>query len=426
MAISYDASSEQSRTPAAESVQPVIAARNSVSPALVFARIPQLDGLRGIAILLVLGFHYFNNSETTSFSQFFSRIGIPFRMGWSGVDLFFVLSGFLIGGILLDARGAHDYFQTFYLRRLFRIVPVYYLWVSLCVLVTLSGGGWLAHYLPNDPAALKRLPFNYLFLQNFYSMPHGSLAWYWLTVAWSLGVEEQFYLIAPPLIRFLSLEKLKSILLATIVLAPLLRTALFLSWSAGGHVMYSWMPFRADSLAIGVLAALLWREGKIQEWYVRHRTISYLILVTLLAPLLLLLKWPFGPFAFGMGFVGYTWLALLSAALLLLCLLEFDGLWSHFLRWRFLREMGRLSYCIYLIHLLILGLTQAILMRAYPKPSPLLAATAILLAFLQTFVLAELSWRYLEHPLLRRGHAYKYSFVPVLCSDSPACPTGLP
>ena len=168
------------------------------------------------------------------------------------------------------------------------------------------------------------------------------------------------------------------------------------------------MPFRADSLAVGMLAALLWREGAIETWFLRHRKTSYLILATLLVPFPFFLRWLFSPFAFWMGAVGYTWLALLSVTLLLLCLLNARGLWSRFLQWSFLREMGRLSYCIYLIHLLILGLTQAIILRAHPKPSLFLANAAIFLAFVQTFALAKLSWHYLEHPLLRRGHTYKY------------------
>jgi len=95
------------------------------------ARIPQLDGLRGVAILLVIALHYLNDSEHGSFGSFLYRFGSTFRLGWVGVDLFFVLSGFLIGGILLDAREAKNYFRTFYIHRFFRILPIYYLWVSL-------------------------------------------------------------------------------------------------------------------------------------------------------------------------------------------------------------------------------------------------------------------------------------------------------
>jgi peptidoglycan/LPS O-acetylase OafA/YrhL len=94
------------------------------------SRIAQLDGLRGLAILLVLALHFLNDSNHGPFGSFLYRFGSAFRLGWAGVDLFFVLSGFLIGGILLDARSSSNYFSVFYIRRLHRIVPIFYLWKS--------------------------------------------------------------------------------------------------------------------------------------------------------------------------------------------------------------------------------------------------------------------------------------------------------
>lgn len=86
-------------------------------------RIPELDGVRGLAIALVLFLHLFNFS--TKLASFWARSLVPFRLSWTGVDLFFVLSGFLIGGILLDARESTNYFRVFHVRRFFRIVPIY-------------------------------------------------------------------------------------------------------------------------------------------------------------------------------------------------------------------------------------------------------------------------------------------------------------
>src|SRR3954453_12821145 len=90
------------------------------------ARIPELDGLRGIAVLLVVTWHYFGNDTVHAWA-------LPFRLGWSGVDLFFVLSGFLIGGILLENRGTQGYFQCFYGRRFCRIFPLYYAYCITCL-----------------------------------------------------------------------------------------------------------------------------------------------------------------------------------------------------------------------------------------------------------------------------------------------------
>ena len=129
-------------------------------------RIPQLDGLRGIAILLVIALHYLNDSEHGAFGSFLYRFGCAFRLGWAGVDLFFVLSGFLIGGILLEARESVNYFRTFYLRRCFRILPIYYLWVTLFAIAALCFGSSVGSFIPNDHSALKLLPIYYLFFKT--------------------------------------------------------------------------------------------------------------------------------------------------------------------------------------------------------------------------------------------------------------------
>src|SRR5580700_8324906 len=104
-------------------------------------RILELDGLRGIAILIVMVGHYFAvpGAGITSFLD-----GYWFRLGWTGVDLFFVISGFLIGGILLDVRDSPRYFKTFYIRRFFRIIPLYYAWIGIYVLLVTMGRGLVA------------------------------------------------------------------------------------------------------------------------------------------------------------------------------------------------------------------------------------------------------------------------------------------
>src|ERR1700687_5933565 len=233
----------------------------------VQGRIPELDGLRGLAILLVILLHYVADSRGGDFGTFLYRFKNLFRLGWSGVDLFLVLSGFLIGGILLDARDSPNYFRAFYLRRVHRILPIYYLWVSLFVLVKFSASRWLPAPLTESAGAFHTLPFYYLFLQNFLTQVPGTLGWYWLAVTWSLAIEEQFYLVAPLLVRFLSTRSLVFTLGATVILAPVLR-ALMYSYESGilgskGYY-YVLMPFRADALALGMLAAVAWKTPRVQ------------------------------------------------------------------------------------------------------------------------------------------------------------------
>lgn len=103
-------------------------------------RIPELDGVRGLAILLVIFYHYTNGEALTRANGLAYYVERSASFGWSGVNLFFVLSGFLIGGILMDARGSRSFFRTFYIRRFFRIIPIYYLWIWLyIVLVSVAG-----------------------------------------------------------------------------------------------------------------------------------------------------------------------------------------------------------------------------------------------------------------------------------------------
>jgi peptidoglycan/LPS O-acetylase OafA/YrhL len=135
-------------------------------------------------------------------------------MGWSGVDLFFVLSGFLIGGILMDARGSVSYYHTFYVRRFCRIIPIYYAWITAYILLVGLAGAKV-QVLSNSGVAP---PLNlsiysyYLFLQNLHIASLAGLAGAWFGHLWSLAVEEQFYLLAPLVIRFVAPRKLTSVL----------------------------------------------------------------------------------------------------------------------------------------------------------------------------------------------------------------------
>ena len=106
---------------------------------LALARIPELDGIRGLAILLVILCHYGAHQITSTPGTPFNLLHIALTFGWVGVDLFFVLSGFLIGGILMDNRSSPRFFGTFYMRRVCRIFPIYYLWL-IATLILLGAG----------------------------------------------------------------------------------------------------------------------------------------------------------------------------------------------------------------------------------------------------------------------------------------------
>ena len=205
------------------------------------ARIPALDGLRGIAILLVLLWHgMFGPLFDTRVATYVISVG---RLFWSGVDLFFVLSGFLIGGILLDSKDSPRYFATFYLRRAYRILPVYGAVVAFYYLKHIP-----AYFLHGSPDQ-ARIPFlaYAMFTQNFW-MALGISGGIGLAATWSLAVEEQFYLTAPLIVRRLNRVRLAYVLSAVVVLSPLLRVLVVYGSHLGKRAPYVLMPCRADAL----------------------------------------------------------------------------------------------------------------------------------------------------------------------------------
>jgi peptidoglycan/LPS O-acetylase OafA/YrhL len=223
---------------------------------------PALDGLRGIAILLVMMFH---------FGWAKPAVGYPAKLlvfvtnfGWTGVDLFFVLSGFLITGILLDSKKGAHYFKNFYARRVLRIFPLYYGVLVLTLIVLprivsydspdmqrlLRSQGWLWAYSANISVALR----------------HGEWIWNpdWLRLGmlWSLAVEEHFYLVWPLLVFLLPQRGLLRVSLAMVILTPVAR-AVALASGVAADTVYCLTVFRADDLAMGGLLAAVLRTPEI-------------------------------------------------------------------------------------------------------------------------------------------------------------------
>ena len=223
-----------------------------------------------MAILLVLLYHYITLAGSEAQGAPLSALQRVFAMGWAGVDLFFVLSGFLIGGILLDARESPGFFQTFYARRFFRIIPLYAVWVGMFFLLALLS-------FPGFPAAIRDNPerwtdarFYVVFLQNSFRIPHAVFGTAWLGGLWSLAVEEQFYLVIPMVVRFFPRRRLVEAMGLAVVLAPLTRMALRTYLPQHGAAPYMLTVCRADALALGVLFACMLRDERWRSGLLRH------------------------------------------------------------------------------------------------------------------------------------------------------------
>ncbi len=325
------------------------------------SRIGALDGVRGVAILLVFVNHAFK-----------------VKLTWAGVDLFFVLSGFLITGILLGVKHlrAGAYYGRFYGRRARRILPPYLL--LLAITPVFFGVGWL------------RFGYMYGFLMNFvtaFGIPHLSS----LDVLWSLAVEEQFYLVWPVLVLLLNERALAWAVGVLMVAAPLLRYVCSPEFSNYAPV-YMLTPFRMDLLAAGAGLALVWRKRR--EWIVRFGGFGPLLSVGALAVL--------AGFSRQQGFsitantpFANVWIyemTLVASTGVVLWALSGQG--RQLLEWRPMRALGRISYSFYLIHTTVL-----IVLERYLAGRWLVAG----LTFAISLVCSALSWRYFEQPLLYGG-----------------------
>jgi peptidoglycan/LPS O-acetylase OafA/YrhL len=372
----------------------------------ISGRIPELDGLRGIAIATVMACHagVYVKFGWAPLDRFLSA-------GWSGVDLFFVLSGFLIGGILLDQRESTGYFPAFYARRVFRILPPY--------LLVLLGYGltWLisshSESLRYDLVSMVGRPMPWwvylTFTNNIFEAFHGPF--YFLPITWSLAVEEQFYLSFPLLVRLLSRRGVTALVGFGILEVMALRTAACVSGVVNQNQAYMLPLFRADILLIGVGCALVARSRPLTSLVRKWRYGLYATLAVLVLAMFRVGWWlpadresPATP----LMEYGLTVLGLFYGGILLTSILACPAWLSRALRWRPLRWLGGVSYFVYLAHQPLLFAALKALPELHGVQRRLGEIAAIVVAYAVTLVAAQLSWRYYESKMLRLGHRWKY------------------
>jgi peptidoglycan/LPS O-acetylase OafA/YrhL len=383
-----------------------------VEPASSSQRIPSLDGIRGIAVLMVLVYHAVVFGGFTAHSRLDSVFNAATKTGWIGVDLFFVLSGFLITGILYDSRRDDHYFRTFYVRRFLRIVPVYYAFLLLYLLLgervipgteaphlSLTGFGWAASYASNYPTGLD----------GWGILPHP------VRHVWSLAIEEQFYLCWPALVYWLPPRRLLAFCLGAAVIGWLIRAALLLgNLDIAGYV---WTPARLGPLALGAYVAIATRDPRLLGQLTRY---ARPVIAGTLAVVAGILLWQRNleyseP---ATQLVVFDALGALFAAVILLAVVAKPASLLHrVLAFPTLRVLGRYSYAMYLFHqplilaLIGLGLTTAVLPPIAGSAWPGAVAFA-LLAITVSFVAALVSWHLLEKHCLRLKGRFPYGVSP--------------
>jgi peptidoglycan/LPS O-acetylase OafA/YrhL len=381
------------------------------------ARDLPLDGLRGLAILLVVLYHatLFGEANASGWRWW---VALP-RYGWSGVDLFFVLSGFLITRLLLRNRGAANYFPVFYARRIARIFPLYYALLALMFFVVPLVPAFAARNAFWLRDASRETLWYWLYLSNVKTAIDGAFDHRFLDLTWSLAIEEQFYLVWPLCVWWLSRGRLVALCTGAAVVALALRCAA-VATGVNPLAIYVLTPLRMDCLAIGALVALVAEQRDGWPRLARAARIAlpasgfvcaaifaiYSIDPAFLAPRpnLALLAHPL------MQTIGYSALAMLYAALLVRVMPASGGRPWRVFESRPLVVLGRYSYAIYLLHDPATALVTEWLfpprVTAWPYPVEQMIVYVLVLAI--SLGAARLSWLVLEGPALRLGHRFHY------------------
>ncbi len=324
--------------------------------------------------------------------------------GWAGVDLFFVLSGFLITGILLDAKGKEGYFRNFYARRALRIFPLYYaflfIWFILAPRIfTLD---------PHGPfrAGSETQPWFWTYTSNYLSLIKGVTVPHGLNHFWTLAIEEQFYLVWPAVVLLVSKRSLRTVCVFLFAAGFCVRL-----WLLGADfpttAAYVLTPARMGTLAVGAWLAVAIRDASLRRLLENIALKVMLVAIAVLAAINLPDLRMRGS-EFSMQTLGFPMLALIAGAALIMSLDPRYRLrrYGRLLRSRILRFFGKYSYAMYVLHLPVVVAFEAtgftIAGVARNGSGHILAAIQFsLVSLAATTLLALLSWHLYEKQFLK-------------------------
>ena len=363
---------------------------------LIRRHMPELDALRGVAVLMVLFYHgFFWSNGVVTWTPAPMRVFVDItRAGWLGVDLFFVLSGFLITGILIESKSRADYYRRFYYRRALRILPAYFALLALLLIAR------VVH--------LRFAVVSSLFAANFAGLlgvanEYGPL--------WSLAVEEQWYLLWPTAVKHFTRRIVTAIALVIVLGSWAFRFVAFRLGYTDGLWGYTW--FTADGLAMGALLAIALRSPKATH----ERCAIGAIVLSLIGFALLIVGWPHGVLtrttAWGAAFQSLIFVLIFAGAIV--GALVFGS--RYRVRSRVLLFFGEISYGLYLIHVLGFSLYDEVLVSfGLAGRDPHRSAFAMILRFAiaggASIGVAYLSRRYFEEWFLRlKERPLRFPFV---------------
>ncbi len=384
---------------------------------------PALDGVRGIAILAVFLYDCLKLPAGGPISFVFRKAS---SAGWTGVDLFFVLSGFLITGILLDSRGRRGYLSSFFARRSLRIFPLYFLALWATFIAIPQAAEWISAARPiaaNVEVLAGGQIWFWTYLQNWWFAFQG----HWpevnyLNHFWSLAVEEQFYLVWPFIVGWLSVRGLTRLCCVCIAAALALRIGL---WIAGtpSVVLYVTTVTRMDSLCLGGLFAIGLRSP---AWYPRLCRWAGPALATLVVVIAGLdAVWPvLKTQTVGAQTIGHTLLGLFFGTFIFsAAALRPEHALARLLSQRWLTLPGQFSYAMYVLHRPV----HKLVLRADWTWLPAAALPGVLFVatLLASLACAALSWKFFERPFLSLKAFFPRPGEPDQATAPPAPAQGL-
>jgi peptidoglycan/LPS O-acetylase OafA/YrhL len=353
-------------------------------------RIPALDGVRGFMTIVVVISHYFGEVNH----------GVPALMwGWMAVTMFYVLSGFLIARLILD-KGQHaNFFAVFYIRRVARTFPIYFVCVALIIAVTSI---WrFSETYENDPFPAYAY---FTFTQNFWMAATGSIGEHWLAPTWTLALEEQFYLLAPALILFVPRQHLLKLLVAMMGFAVVARFWVLDFSTLDPYAAGVLLPTRLDVLAAGVLAVVLLRQSWI-DWARFDYALRVLPIPLLLAAMILKLI----SGEDGTAFAAVSPLLVSSACASLLMAIARGAPEAKRFQNAVFNFFCTISYAVYLTHLMVLGLMHNLILGTAPDVGSVPQILVTIAAIPVTVGLSYVLTRFVEVPITNFGRSFKWS-----------------
>jgi len=387
------------------------------SPTIREKHYPALDGLRGLAALAVVAHHSaFSYFMTNTFDKAYHRAT---SMLWVGVDLFFVLSGFLITNILLNSKRSPSYFRSFYARRVLRIFPLYYAFLAVLYFALPLWGIELSKSLT------EVRPWLWSYTSNIYVGFHG-----WpndnVGFLWTLAIEEQFYMIWPFIVFFIGKRLLRDWVVGLLVFLPFIRSVCF-SFGLSTYFVYTFTVCHMDGLLLGALMSLLLSNNalasiefpKVQRW-LRRIDWSFAIVAVIGFVVYCVavrndqFEFQFYKWSRDGQCIGISLVSLPLAYIVLRCISPDNNLMKRAMSNRLLRKAGTVSYALYVLHAPIcfwVGWNfpvPAALQNLPGEWSMLRSLYLIAIEFILSIAAAFLSWHILEKHFLKLKRYFPY------------------